>query len=37
VLTSTPNATFGTPTTSGIIQCVPLPPRMFAVTMKYTF
>jgi iron complex outermembrane receptor protein len=37
VLTSTPNATFGTPNTSGIIQCVPLPPRMFAVTMKYTF
>ena len=37
VLTSTPNATFGTPNTSGLVQCVPLPPRMFAVTMRYTF
>lgn len=37
VLTSTPNATFGTPNTSGLVQCVPLPPRMFAVTVSYPF
>ncbi len=37
VLNSTPNATFGVPNTSGIVQCVPLPPRMFGVTLKYAF
>jgi iron complex outermembrane receptor protein len=37
VLNSVPNATFGTPNTSGLLQCVPLAPRMFAVNVKYTF
>ncbi len=37
VLNSAPNATFGTPGTSGVLQCVPLPPRMFEVTLKYEF
>jgi outer membrane receptor protein involved in Fe transport len=37
VLASTPNATFGVPNTSGITQCVPLPPRMVSVTLRYAF
>jgi hypothetical protein len=37
VLNSNPNATFGVPGTSGIVQCVPLPPRMFTVSVKYAF
>jgi iron complex outermembrane receptor protein len=37
LLNSVPTATFGTPGTSGVIQCIPLPPRMFGVTAKYTF
>jgi iron complex outermembrane receptor protein len=37
VLNSNPNSSFGVPGTSGIIQCVPLPPRMFGVTLKYAF
>ncbi len=37
VLTSTPNPTFGVPNTSGVIQCAPYPPRMFAMTVKYSF
>lgn len=37
VLASTPNATFGVPGASGITQCVPLPPRMVAVTLRYGF
>ena len=37
VLNSNPNSTFGVPGTSGIVQCVPLPPRMFGVTLKYAF
>lgn len=37
VLTSTPNFTFGVPNTYGLIQCVPLPPRMFAATLRYNF
>jgi iron complex outermembrane receptor protein len=37
VLTSTPNPTFGVPNTSGVIQCPPYPPRMFAMTVKYVF
>jgi outer membrane protein OmpA-like peptidoglycan-associated protein len=37
VLNSAPNATFGTPNTSGVLQCVPLAPRMFAVNLKSTF
>jgi iron complex outermembrane receptor protein len=37
VLNAAPNASFGTPNTSGVLQCVPLAPRMFAVNLKYTF
>lgn len=37
VLGSTPNATFGVAGTSGIVQCVPVAPRMFAVSLRYTF
>jgi hypothetical protein len=37
VLNSVPNATFGTPNTSGLLQCVPLAPRMFQVTLRYDF
>ncbi len=37
LLNSVPTATFGTPGTSGVLQCIPLPPRMFGVTGKYTF
>jgi len=37
VLNSNPNATFGVPNTSGVVQCMPLPPRMFGVTVKYAF
>jgi hypothetical protein len=37
VLNSVPNATFGTPNTSGLLQCIPLAPRMFAVTLRYAF
>jgi iron complex outermembrane receptor protein len=37
LLNSAPNATFGTPNTSGVLQCVPLAPRMFAVNLKYVF
>ncbi len=34
---STPNSTFGVVGSSGIVQCIPLPPRMFAVTAKWVF
>jgi iron complex outermembrane receptor protein len=37
VIGSTPNSTFGIPGTSGLTQCVPLPPRMLAATLRYTF
>jgi iron complex outermembrane receptor protein len=37
VLNSAPNGTFGTPGTSGLLQCVPLAPRMTGVTLKYKF
>jgi iron complex outermembrane receptor protein len=37
VLNSAPNATFGTAGTSGVLQCVPLPPRMYGVTLAYNF
>ena len=37
VLASTPNATFGVPNTSGVVQCYPLPPRMFALSLRYAF
>jgi outer membrane receptor protein involved in Fe transport len=37
VIGSTPNSTFGVPGTSGLVQCVPLPPRMVAATVRYAF
>jgi iron complex outermembrane receptor protein len=37
VLNSAPNASFGIPNTSGILQCVPLPPRMTGLTLRYKF
>ena len=36
-LNSVPNATQNTPNTSGIVQCVPAPPRQFSVTLRYQF
>jgi iron complex outermembrane receptor protein len=37
VLNSAPNGTFGTPGTSGLLQCIPLPPRMTGITLGYKF
>ena len=37
VLNSAPNASFGIANTSGVLQCVPLAPRMAAVTLSYNF
>ncbi len=36
-LNSAPNGTFGTPNTSGVLQCIPLPPRMTGVQLTYKF
>ncbi len=37
VLNSAPNGTFGTPNTSGVLQCIPLAPRMTGATLTYKF
>lgn len=37
VLNSAPNATFGVGGTSGVIQCIPLPPRMTGATLRFSF
>jgi len=37
VLNSAPNGTFGSPNTSGVLQCIPLAPRMTGVTLGYKF
>jgi iron complex outermembrane receptor protein len=37
VLNSAPNATFGVAGTSGVLQCVPLAPRMAGATLEYKF
>jgi len=37
VLNSAPQGTFGSPNTSGVLQCVPLAPRMTGVTLGYKF
>jgi iron complex outermembrane receptor protein len=37
VLNSAPNGTFGTPNTSGVLQCIPLAPRMTGLTLSYKF
>ncbi len=37
VLNSAPNATFGVAGTSGVLQCVPLAPRMAGATATYRF
>jgi len=37
VLNSAPNGTFGSPNTSGVLQCIPLAPRMMGITLGYKF
>jgi iron complex outermembrane receptor protein len=37
VLNSAPNASFGIAGTSGVLQCVPLAPRMAGITLGYKF
>ena len=37
VLNSAPNATFGVAGTSGVLQCIPLPPRMAGASLQVTF
>jgi iron complex outermembrane receptor protein len=37
VLNSAPNGSFGTPNTSGVLQCVPLAPRMTGIQLTYKF
>ncbi len=37
VLNSAPNASFGIANTAGVLQCVPLPPRMAGITLGYKF
>ena len=37
VLNSAPNATFGVAGTSGVLQCVPLPPRMYGASLRFGF
>jgi len=37
VLNSAPNATFGVAGTSGVLQCVPLAPRMYGGTIGFSF
>jgi len=37
VLNSAPNGTFGVAGTSGVLQCIPLPPRMTGITLGYKF
>ena len=37
VLNSAPNSTFGIKNTAGVLQCVPLAPRMSGITLGYKF
>jgi len=37
VLGSSPQGSFGVAGTSGVLQCLPLPPRMAAATLAYRF
>jgi iron complex outermembrane recepter protein len=37
VLNSAPNSSFGVANTAGVLQCVPLPPRMSGVQLQYRF
>jgi iron complex outermembrane receptor protein len=37
VLNSAPNSSFGIANTAGVLQCVPLPPRMVGITLGYKF
>jgi hypothetical protein len=37
VLNSAPNGTFGVANTSGVLQCLPLAPRMAGATIGLTF
>jgi iron complex outermembrane recepter protein len=36
-LNSAPNGTYGSVGTSGALQCIPLPPRMTGLSLKFTF
>jgi len=36
-LNSAPNGSFNTPGTSGVLQCIPLPPRMSGLSLEYRF
>jgi iron complex outermembrane receptor protein len=37
VLNSAPNGTFGVPNTSGVLQCIPLAPRMTGLQLSYRY
>ncbi len=37
VLNSVPNGSFTTPGTSGVVQCIPLPPRETGLSLQYNF
>ena len=37
VLNSAPNATYGVAGTSGVLQCIPAPPRMYGLRLAYSF
>ena len=37
VLNSAPNGTFGVPNTSGVLQCIPLAPRMTGMQLSYRY
>jgi hypothetical protein len=37
VLNSAPNGTFGVPNTSGLLQCIPLAPRMVGMQLTARF
>ncbi|HJR57295.1 MAG TPA: TonB-dependent receptor [Rhizomicrobium sp.] len=37
VLNSAPNGTFGVPNTSGLLQCIPLAPRMTGLQLSYRY
>ena len=37
VLNTAPNSSFGIANTAGVLQCVPLPPRMAGITLGYKF
>ena len=36
-LNSVPNGSFTTPGTSGVLQCIPMAPRMAGMSLEYNF